>query len=149
VLARLWKPIGAADPLPKPLPLTVVVNRCAEPLPRTVAQTLGRERRQKRVLKPPSQPSMHARALLAFIQEECPQYIGGYVPRPDLERFYRGDVCRREGWEPYHWTAIARRLGEITEKKSVRDGGDRFVGYRIPSPKPTQPLGDSVAAALS
>jgi hypothetical protein len=32
------------------------------------------------------------------------------------------------------WTAIARHLGELTEKKSVRDGGERFVGYQVPRP---------------
>ena len=140
MLARLWRRAEELDTVPKPLPPTVVANRCAEPLPRTVAQTLSRERRQKRVRvcrlypKPAAKPLLHAQALLAFIQEECPQYVGGYVPRPDLEKFYRGDVCRREGWEPYHWTAIARRLGELTEKKSVRDDGDRFVSYRVPKP---------------
>ena len=140
MLARLWRRTEDPDTVPKPLPLTVFADRCPEPLPRTVAQTLGRKRCQKRIrvcrlyLKPPSPASIHARALLAFIQEECPQYIGGYVPRPDLEKFYRSDVCRGEGWQPYHWTTIARRLSEITDKKSVRDAGDRFVGYRIPKP---------------
>jgi uncharacterized protein with PIN domain len=77
---------------------------------------------------------IHARSLLAFIQEECPDYIGGYVPRPDLERFYRNDLCGREAWKPRHWTAIARHLGEITSKKTVRHRGQRFVGYRVPKP---------------
>ena len=56
-------------------------------------------------------------------------------PRPDLERFYRRDLCVREGWKARHWTAIARQLGQITDKKSVRDSGERFVGYRIPAPR--------------
>jgi hypothetical protein len=71
------------------------------------------------------------RALLALVRDECPQYVGGFIPRPDLEACYR-ELCMREGWEARHWTAIARQLGEITDKKSVRDGGDRFMAYRIP-----------------
>jgi hypothetical protein len=140
VLARLWRRTEDPDTVPKPPPLTVAAHCSTQPLPPTVAPNHCQKRRRKRVrvcrlyLKPPSQASIHARALLSFIQEECPQYVGGYVPRPDLERFYQHDLCAREGWEPHHWTAIARQLGELTEKKSVRDGGERFVGYQVPRP---------------
>lgn len=140
MLARLWRRTEDQDTAPKPLPLSVVANRCAEPLPRTVTESIVQKRRQKRVrvcrLYPqmPSPALIHARALIAFIQEQCPDYIGGYVPRPDLERFYRRDLCYREGWSPRHWTAIARQLGELTDRKSVRDGGQRFIGYCVPRP---------------
>lgn len=139
MLARLWKRTDTeAETAPEPMPQTVVVNPRALPASPTDALKPCRKRRSKRVQvcrlypKPPPKTQVHARALLAFIQEECPQFIGGYVPRPDLERFYRRDLCAREGWEPFHWTGIARQLGEITHKKPVRDAGERFVGYRIP-----------------
>jgi hypothetical protein len=140
VLARLWRRTEGPDTVAKPTPLSVVANPRTQLLPPTIAADHCQKRRQKRVRvcrlypKPQSQASIHARTLLAFIQEECPEYVGGYVPRPDLERFYRRDLCTREGWEPHHWTAIARHLGELTEKKSVRDGGERFVGYQVPRP---------------
>jgi hypothetical protein len=140
VLARLWRRTEDPDTVAKPMPLTVVADCSTQPLPPTIAANRCQKRRRKRVrvcrlyLKPPSQASIHARTLLAFVQEECPEYVGGYVPRPDLEKCYRRDLCAREGWKPRHWTAIARQLGELTEKKSVRDGGERFVVYQVPRP---------------
>jgi hypothetical protein len=138
VLARLWRQTEDPPGPQKPLPPSAVAYPVPQILPSTGASDHCRKRRQKRVrvcrlyAEPPSQPLIHARALLAFIQEECPDYIGGYVPRPDLERFYLNDLCEREGWKPRHWTAIARELGKITNKKTVRHRGQRFVGYRIP-----------------
>ena len=49
-----------------------------------------------------------------------------------FEGAYR-ELCQREGWEALHWTAIARQLGRITARKSVRDNGERFIGYQIPT----------------
>ena len=120
----------------------------SQPLPPTVAASLvqsdapidGPKRRPKPVricrlyVTTPSEPLVHARALLAFIQEECPNFVGGYVPRSDLERFYRNDLCNLNGWTPRHWTTIARQLGAITQKKIMRERGDRFTAYRIPRP---------------
>ncbi len=140
MLARLWRRTEDPDTVPQPMSLTVATHCSTDPPPPTVAPDRCPKRRHKRVRvcrlypKPVSQASIHARAILAFIQEECPEYVGGYVPRPDLEKFYRQDVCSRYGWPPHHWTAIARHLGEITERKSVRDMGERFVGYRVPRP---------------
>jgi len=141
VLARLWRPTDfKTEPAPKPLPLIGVANLCLDPVSPTAAPSPAPKRRSKRVRvcrlypKPPSQPLIHAGALLAFIQEYSPEFVGGYVPRPDLERFYRRDLCKLKGWEPYHWTAIARQLGQITDKKTVREKGERFVGYRVPRP---------------
>jgi hypothetical protein len=134
----MWRRTEDPDKVGKPTPLSVVTHPSTQSLPPTFAADHCQKRGQKRVricrlyLKPQSQVSIHARALLAFIRKECPEFVGGYVPRPDLERFYRRDLCAREGWQPHHWTAIARQLGELTEKKSVRDGGERFVSYRIP-----------------
>ena len=139
MLARLWTRSGRIEePWPQPLPATVASNRCLEPLPHTRAATTGPKRRQKRsrvchlYACPPAPALLHARALLAFIQEGCPDYEGGYVPQAELDRYYRSDVCRQKGWTPLHWTAIARQLGKLTQKKTVRERGERFTAYRIP-----------------
>ncbi len=140
MLARLLRRTEHPDTVTKPTPLSVVAYPSTESLLPTTEPDHCRKRRQKRVRvcrlyrEPFSEAMIHAGALLAFIQEECPDFIGGYVPRPDLERFYRNDLCEREAWKPRHWTAIARQLGEITSKKTVRHKGERFVGYRIPRP---------------
>lgn len=95
------------------------------------------KRRPKRVqiarLYPqrPSESSRHARALLNFIGEECPDFIGSYIPKTDLERTYR-ELCAAELWRIRHWTAIARHLGCMTKKCEVKRGGIRFVAYQIP-----------------
>jgi len=130
----------AEEPIAAPkrrLAPSIIAYRIPQILSSTTALDRRPKRRQKRVRicrlypKPESQPLIHARALLVLVQEECPQYVGGYVPRPDLEACYR-ELCIREGWNPCHWTAIARQLSALTSKKTVRDGGQRFVGYRIP-----------------
>lgn len=138
MLARLWQS-SDRPAAPKPLPGTGDVDYRPEPPPSLPIQDRSRKRRQKRVRvcrlypKPPSEPLIHARALLAHVQHECPEYVGGYVPRPDLDACYH-EFCKREGWKPRHWTAIARQLGELTDRKTVRDCGQRFVGYQIPKP---------------
>lgn len=138
MLARLWKRVETEpDVAPKPLPPIDARYLWRQPTPPTTAPDHCRNPRQKSVRvcrlypEPASQAAIHARALIALIQEECPQHIGGYVPRPDLETCYR-ELCAREGWKPRHWTAIARQLSELTDKKSVRHRGQRFIGYRIP-----------------
>ena len=87
-------------------------------------------------LYPQPQPErlINAKALLAFIQEHSPETIGGYVPVEDLNKFYRQDVCGLHGWEPRHWTGIARQLGTLTHKRTLRQSGQRFVGYQVPRP---------------
>ena len=139
MLARLWKqPYLEADTVQRPVPPSSAAHHCPQSLSSTPASNRSRKRRQKpvRVCRlyptPPSPSLAHARALLVFIQDECPEFVGAYVPRPDLERFYRHDVCTREGWAPLHWTGIARQLGRLTERKTIRHKGERFVGYRIP-----------------
>ena len=81
--------------------------------------------------EPASEPLRHARALIDLIQEECPDFVGLYVPRLDLERTYR-ELCATKSWQPHHWTAIARQLGAVTKKQEVKRSGTRFVAYQIP-----------------
>jgi hypothetical protein len=80
----------------------------------------------------PSAPLRQARALIELIREECPDFVGRYIPRSDLERTYR-ELCAAESWEPHHWTAIARQLGGMTKKREVKRAGVRFIAYQIPS----------------
>jgi antirestriction protein len=79
----------------------------------------------------PSETFRHARALLNFIGKECPDFIGFYIPKTDLERTYQ-ELCAAEAWKIRHWTAIARHLGCITKKREVKREGVRFVAYQIP-----------------
>ena len=138
MLARLWTRSDRVEELtPQPLPPTVATT-AAGFLVQSATPIDGPKRRPKPVricrlyVMTPSEPLIHARALLAFIQEECPNFVGGYVPRPDLEKFYRHDLCNLKGWAPHHWTAIARQLGTLTQKKITRERGERFTAYRIP-----------------
>ncbi len=137
MLARLWRQSEEPIAAPKPLPPAAAGYHIPQLPPSTVASNHSPKRRQKRVRvcrlypEPVSEAETHARALLALVQEECPQFIGGYVPRPDLEACYL-ELCEREGWKRRHWTAIARQLGKTTDKKTVRHRGQRFVGYRVP-----------------
>ncbi len=78
------------------------------------------------------EPTRQARALVDLIREECPDFVGLYIPRSDLERTYR-ELCAANSWEPHHWTAIARQLKSMTKKRELKRSGIRFVAYKIPS----------------
>ena len=96
-------------------------------------------KRRKRVrveglyLEREPEPKRHARALLKLIQDECPEKVGGFIPRSHLERAYR-ELCDHEGWKALSWTAVARALGALTCKKLLKRNGVRFVAYRVPAP---------------
>ena len=126
-------PTGGPHQRPEPLSLIVVPNPC--PLPSTQTDVPKRRPRPVRIgrLYPEKvpEPQMHAKALLAFIQEECPQLTGTYVPCADLAKSYE-EFAAAEGWTTRGWTTIARQLGGMTIKKSVKRGGRRFTAYRIP-----------------
>ena len=126
-------PITGPNQRPEPLCLTVVPNPC--PIPSAQTDAPKRRPRPVRVgrLYPEklTEPQKHANALLAFIQEECPQLIGTYVPCSDLTRSYE-ELAASEGWTARGWTSIARQLGRKTPKKSVKRAGKRFTAYRIP-----------------
>ena len=126
-------PIDGPHRRPEPLSLTLVPD--LGPRPSTQTDVPKRRPRPVRVgrLYPEklSEPQLHAKALVAFIQEECPQLTGTYVPCSDLARSYE-ELAAAEGWRALGWTAIARQLGSMTNKKSVKRGGKRFTAYRIP-----------------
>ena len=143
MLARLLRSIEAKE---QAAPLRAATNSCAQPVV-LIADPNQRhkptfgitvpKRRPKRVqigrLYPqrPPESLRHARALLNFIGTECPDFIGLYIPKIDLERTYR-ELCAIESWKIRHWTAIARHLGSMTKKCEVKRGGVRFVAYQIP-----------------
>ena len=85
----------------------------AQAAPKPPSRITEPKRRPKRVqiarLYPerPSESCSHARALLNLVGAECPDFIGLYIPKTDLERTYR-ELCAIESWEIRHWTAIAR-----------------------------------------
>jgi hypothetical protein len=148
VLARLWRRTEDPDTVAKPTPLTVAADCSTQRLPPTIAANHCQKRRRKRVpvcrlyLNPPSQASIHARTLLAFVQEECPEYVGGYVPRPDLEKCYRRDLCAREGWPLDRDSASARRayreeIGEGRRRALCRvSGAETMIGTQIGTGRP-------------
>jgi hypothetical protein len=116
VLARLWNQPEEPRAAPKPLPPTALDTHCQpEPEPQlpTDVANRGRNRGQERArvyhIYPtrPAGAETHARELLTSIQEHAPEGRGGYVPRGELERYYRRELCSLRGWEPLNWVAVA------------------------------------------
>jgi hypothetical protein len=149
VLARLLRRRECmAEVVPQPMPttgapqhyhgslsLSAAPNQSSASTPSAVT----RKRRRKRVrveglyLEREPEPKLHARALLRLIQDECPEKVGGFIPRGHLERAYR-ELCDHEGWTALSWIAIARALGTLTCRKLLKRNGVRFVAYRVSAP---------------
>ena len=136
LLSKPVSQIGGPTTRPIPSPISDVSN----PGPQPSASISNPKRHRKRVqveglfLEAEPEPLMHARALLQLVQTECPETMGKYVPQSHLERTYR-QMCTQNEWKPKHWTAIGRRLGRLTDRRTVKRDGKRFRAYRIPSPK--------------
>lgn len=113
------------------------LDRSAQPVAATGVLNRRRQRIEVASLYPtvPEPPKVHARKLLAFIQDQTPQFIGKFVPQSDLAKFYI-ELCRIEGWVHCGWIAIAKELKPLTggRKTYARRGGRRFRVYRIPRP---------------
>ena len=132
---ELGAPTGALNlgPLPSS---PIVVPNCR---PQSEALTKGPNRRRKRIEfeniypeKSRSEAFIHATALLDLLKaSDCTP--GKYIKKPQLERWYAA-VCVHEGWQPRHWTAIARQLGKLTDKRTKKENGKKVVGYRVPKP---------------
>ena len=117
---------------PPPPPLTTVPNYGPGQAPRTGAKRRAKGVRIARLYpERPTEVLLHSRALMELIRQECPDFVGRYIPKLDLERTY-GELCAAEGWKPRHWTALARQLGRMTKKRQVKRAGARFIAYRIP-----------------
>lgn len=131
--AKPAPPTGDPNYCPKLLPQTLVPNRCTEPLYPTDVPNRRHRRIKVGRLYPEraSEALVHARALLRFISNECPELAGNFVPQSDLEKTYL-ELCRNERWNPRHWTAIGRQLGTLTARKAVKRNGRRFTAYRLP-----------------
>ena len=132
---ELGAPTGGLNLGPLPPPLTVVPN-CR---PQSEAATKGPKRRRKQIEfeniypeKSQSEAFIHATALLDLLKaSDCTP--GKYIKKKQLERWYAA-VCEHEGWQPRHWTAIARQLGKLTDKRTAKENGKKFVAYRVPKP---------------
>lgn len=117
-----------------PLPSSpIVVPNCR---PQSEALTKGPKRRRKPIEieniypeKSESEAFIHATTLLDLLKADCTP--GKYIKQKQLERWY-ADVCVHEGWQPRHWTAIARQLGKLTDKRTKKENGKKVVGYRVP-----------------
>jgi hypothetical protein len=113
----------------------IVVPNCR---PQSEALTKGPKRRRKSIEieniypeKSLSEAFIHATALLDLLKAECTP--GRYIKQKQLERWY-AEVCVHEGWQPRHWTAIARQLGKLTNKRTKKKNGKKDVAYRVPKP---------------
>lgn len=111
----------------------IVVPNCR---PQSQALTKGPKRRRKPIEieniypeKSLSEACIQATALLDLLKAECTP--GKYIKKPQLERMY-AEVCVHEGWQPRHWTAIARQLGKLTAKRTTKRNGKKVVAYRVP-----------------
>jgi hypothetical protein len=135
----LSKPVSQiGGPTTRPIPRSISGVSNSGPHPSVPVSSPKRRRKRVQVeglfLEAEPEPLMHARALLQLVQTECPEKMGKYVPQSNLERTYR-QMCTQNEWSPKHWTAIGRRLGRLTDRRTVKRDGKRFRAYRIPSPK--------------
>ena len=152
VLSLLLKGKNGADP--------ATLKPAANASPQAIVQSLGRtsgknsrskpsykatapKRRQRSVqiarLYPDDlpEPLRQARALIDLIREECPDFVGRYVPKSDLERTYR-ELCTAEslgnspldGDRPAAWEPDEKARGE-TRGRSI---------YRLPNSVASVPL---------
>ena len=138
--------IGRATLLHSPATISQAADQSSDQTPRlngsckpTCESTVRKRRPRPAQIarlypEPAAEPLRQARALIDLIREECPDFVGRYVPKSDLERTYR-ELCAAEAWEPKHWTAIARQLGDMTKKRELKRSGMRFVAYQIPPPE--------------
>jgi hypothetical protein len=138
LLPQPVSPTSGPKDYPNRLSFSTVPNQSPSPSAKTVA----RKQRRKRVrveglyLEREPEPKLHAQALLALIQDECPEKVGSFIPCSHLDRAYR-ELCDHEGWRALSWMAIARALGTLTCKKLLKRNGVRFVAYRLSAP-PTE-----------
>ena len=132
----MQSPAARSQPFPQLADPTTAPNACSKLEYRKAVPTRRPKPVQIARLYPqrPSEPLRQARALIDLIRDECPNFVGLYVPKSDLERTYR-ELCAAESWETHHWTAIARQLGSLTKKREVKRGGVRFIAYQIPLPQ--------------
>jgi len=42
------------------------------------------------------------------------------------------EMCNREGSQPRHWMSMAPHLGKLTQKRTKKECGKKFVAYRVP-----------------
>jgi hypothetical protein len=138
VLAHLWKKrLSTVAPTPGAVLVSATVAPNAGLPQGSLSEAPKRAHKGVRIgrLYPErrSKPLVHAQALIAFVQVQCPELIGAYVPHRDLDGAY-GELCAKEGWKRCSWTAIARQLTAMKiKKRALKRNGERFrAAYRIP-----------------
>ena len=145
--AVFWKTESGTQPRPYPAPQPVPSTAGRTSLPQLVpppgalsrGNGLAPKARAKRrricveglYPDPPRPARVHAAALLQLICDECPEKIGKYIPHAHIERTY-DELCRKEGWDRLHWTALGRELAKLTDRKKVKRNGKALRVYRIP-----------------
>jgi hypothetical protein len=113
VLARLLRRTESPGQLlPQPAPLTAALDQCSHSLifstvPKQDAESAAKtgppKRRRKGLrveglyLEREPEPARHARALLELIQDECPEKIGGFIPRSHLSRATASYATAKDG----------------------------------------------------
>lgn len=122
--------LAALTRSPEPAPCPAVVAQGTVPLPCPRVRARRPVRVYRLVAEPPRPALVHAKALLAHIEEHTPDAIGQWVLKSDLEIVYR-QLAEREGWPRLHWNRIGAELGKLTRKRTVKQHGRRHVAYFI------------------
>lgn len=115
---------------PKPCPSTAVPNHQLDPRSNASSSTLspndacaspervktdkGSRRKRYKLgrlygVEKPTTAEIHAARLLLDIADGCPHFIGTWITKDELSRWY-AELALREGWEVQGWIPIARAL---------------------------------------
>lgn len=81
--------------------------------------------------EPPKPAAIHARELLRFVCDECPEAAGQWVLVTDLRRAY-AELAGRERWALLHWNRLGTELAKLTARKSLKRAGRRYTAYQLP-----------------
>lgn len=140
----------ALEACPKPCPSTAVANHQLEQRSNASTSTLssndagvssqraktGKGPRRKRYklsriygVEKPTTAEIHAARLLLDIADECPHFIGTWITKDELHRWY-AELALREGWEVQGWIPIARALKTWTSCERPK----KRTSYLIPRP---------------
>lgn len=119
----------ARSPAPAPCPAVVAQTPAPNPWPKPKAR---KPVRIYRLYPTPQTPAaIQARALLAFIREQCPDAVGMWIVREELARAY-AELASREGWTILSWCRIGRELGKLTKRRTVKRNGRKLTAYFVP-----------------
>lgn len=127
MLSRLAALARTLDPTPCP----AVVAQTPAPTPWPKAKARKPARIYRLYPTPQTPAAIQARALLAFIREQCPDAIGMWIVREELARTY-AELAEREGWTALTGCRIGRELGKLTKRRTVKRNGRKLTAYLLP-----------------